>query len=258
MTENKRTGRCIFLAILLLLSLLIASCTPKASSDEGDESKATQPATAEATQLPSGKATSPPAGYSGEEVQVASPNELNSFRAQKTSWVKEVDGSETTETTTMEYVREPRAYHFSRSKAQGEPEEQIRVGDTLWAKVDVDYWREQQGMLIDSRWLLDFVGPIVLLPMGKTNPDGSTTWPDIKLVGKETVNGVQCKHYVYDWTIPYAMHWDIWVADQGDLPPVIVRLLRQASQKGYQDIEETETEINVTDINTSITIEPPK
>ena len=75
---------------------------------------------------------------------------------------------------------------------------------------------------------------------------------DMVLGDEEMVNGVHCKHYVYDFGD--TMHKEIWVADQSDLPPVVIRgMFRMETSQMV-----TAAEGNVYDINTPITIEPPK
>jgi hypothetical protein len=72
------------------------------------------------------------------------------------------------------------------------------------------------------------------------------------LVDEETVNGIHCKHYVIDRDMP-ALHVEAWVADQIDLPPVLIRGLRREKERNLTIY----TEINLTDINQPFTIEPP-
>jgi len=50
-------------------------------------------------------------------------------------------------------------------------------------------------------------------------------------------------------------HIKVWVADQSGLPPVLVRGLRDVTSDALPAIH---TEVNVTDINAPITIEPPE
>ena len=76
------------------------------------------------------------------------------------------------------------------------------------------------------------------------------------LVGTETVNGVRCKHYVADTEVRTArFHIEVWIADQSGMSPVLVRGLRDVTS---DILPATHTEVNVTDINEPITIEPPE
>ena len=132
----------------------------------------------------------------------------------------------------MERVREPPSWHLVTGFG-----EYVRIGDTFWVKAG-DTW--MQATAEDTEDAFDQLGDIM-------EPDS-----DMVLVGEETVNGVHCKHYVYDFE--ELMHKEIWVADQSDLPPVVIRgMFRMETSQMV-----TEAEGNVYDINTPITIEPPK
>ena len=71
------------------------------------------------------------------------------------------------------------------------------------------------------------------------------------LVNEETVNGIHCKHYSIDRDMP-GLHVEAWVADQPDLPPVLIRGLRRDIEKNTTIY----TEVNLTDVNKSFTINP--
>ncbi len=94
---------------------------------------------------------------------------------------------------------------------------------------------------------------------------------DVDYVGKEKVNGVNCKHYKVDSTVtvdsddPGAMmdeiessfKGDIWVADEGKLPEVAIKMVGTSTMKtgGIEVVSDMSTDI--TKINQSITISPP-
>ena len=77
---------------------------------------------------------------------------------------------------------------------------------------------------------------------------------DMVLMGEETMNDVRCNHYVKDIETPYSTHEEVWVANQSDLPPVVIRGLNRVEISGMV----TTIETNVYDINTPITIKAPQ
>jgi len=253
LNTNPKLRRYILLTFLLIFSLMTLSCGLLGGNEE-DKSKATRPL----------------AGSSGEEVQVASLNTLDSYRGRMTAWAKLRDGSESTETKTMEWVREPRAGHYIYTKPSGEIEEQIFMDDTEWTKVDGDAWTQRgslhsQGGLGFGFFAYAYDIPLILPYFVPIDPAlSSSLLKKATMAGEKTVEGIHCKHYVYDSPVqpvqfPVEWHLEIWVADQSDLPPVPVRLLLQQSQQLEDtDVLEIKTEINLYDFNAPITIEPPE
>ena len=118
----------------------------------------------------------------------------------------------------------------------------------------------------------------------------SSQWQNLVPVGYETVSDIRCIHYAVDEDVQkisdengviMAQHvkGDIWVVDQADIPPVILRMNVQMSVSGSQyspsdfliPSQEVPTpenlnmssqlsayyEYEVTDVNVPIKIEPP-
>jgi len=180
-----------------------------------------------------GEQATPLAEQTGASVEVASLDSLDSYRL---DWSVQTEMPATDTAMkisyTMEWVREPPSWHLVTSLG-----EYIGIGDTAWVKVGDTWIQVTQEEAADA---LDQLGEFMA-------PDS-----DMVLVGEEVVNGVRCKHYVYDFGD--MMHKEIWVADQADLPPVVIRgMFRMETTQMV-----TEAEGNVYDINTPITIEPPK
>jgi len=180
-----------------------------------------------------GEQTTPLAEQPGASVEVASLDSLDSYRL---DWSVQTEMPATDTVMKigyeMEWVREPPSVHLTTSLG-----EYIWIGDTFWVKAGNTWMQGTKDAAGDT---FDQLGDIM-------TPDS-----DMVLVGEETVNGVHCKHYVYDFGD--MMHKEIWVADQSDLPPVVIRgMFRMETAQMV-----TEAEGNVYDINTPITIEPPK
>ncbi|MCK4472927.1 MAG: hypothetical protein KAW49_14190, partial [Anaerolineae bacterium] len=185
----------------------------------------------------SGEQATPLAEQPGASVEVASLDDLDSYRLDWSVQMQMSAGGEMQMSYTMEWVQEPPARHLVMSIGGGPFGEYIWIGDTVWVKTG-DTW--MQATEEDAADAFDQLGDVM-------TPDS-----DMVLVGEETVNGVHCKHYVHDFGD--MMHKEIWVANQSDLPPIPIRGMFR--MKTTQMV--TEAEGNVYDINTPITIEPPK
>ncbi|GEM_PF-1188045 len=181
---------------------------------------------------PSGKEPTPQAEQPGGPAEVASLDSLDSYRLDWSVQVQISAGGGVKMSYTMEWVREPPSGHLVTGLG-----EYTWIDDNFWVKVG-NTW--MQGSQEEAENAFDQLGDLM-------EPDS-----DMVLAGEETVNGVHCQHYVYD--LEDTMHKEIWVADQSDLPPVVIRGMFRIETSQMV----TEAEGNVHDINTPITIEPPK
>jgi hypothetical protein len=191
------------------------------------------------TPPPSGEQTTPSAEQPGESVEYASLDTLDSYRLEWSVTIKTGD-TEVKSSYEMEWTKEPPAWHMVMSMGEGGPQvEYIWVDNTFWIKAG-DTWVEsgeaEAEDTLHQAW--DITAPS----------------DDMILTGEETVNGVHCNHYVKDIGAPYSVHEEVWVANQSDLPPVVIRGLNRMEMSGMV----TTIEANVYDINTPITIEAPK
>ncbi len=195
------------------------------------------------TGLPGGEAT-PPVGEAGVPVETAGLNGLDSYRIEMT-YRTAVGDTTTTATYTEEWVREPPARRSVILYAEGMPAmEYIVVGDSAWMKMG------EEWIAIAS----EDAGSADSQLVGLLEPDS-----EMILVGEETVNDVHCQHYVYDLNLgAQSFHHEIWLADQGDLPAVVVRVLYRSEVVTSGETVTVEGEANVYDINAPITIEPPQ
>jgi hypothetical protein len=181
----------------------------------------------------------PPAGEPAGAIQYADLNELDSYRLEWTVTIKTDDG-EATSGYQVEWTKEPLAAHLTMSVAEGIPPiEYVWANDTVWMNPG-------SGWMLGSKEDMD----------DTINQVGAVLTPedDMVLVGQETVNGVACQHYAKEITVQPAARLDIWIADQGNLPPVVVRGSSQMEMSGMTMI----TEANVYDINAPITIDVPQ
>jgi len=219
----------------------------------------------------------PPLASEESALEVADLNTLNSYRVNITWRGESEDGSESYEMTILEeWVKDPPARYFAMSTtaggAGGTPMiEMIQVGDTAWMNIG-ETWIKTEAS--DESF------------MGE---DLSDAWDGLlmddlsgmKLANTEKVNGIRCKHYTTDGettinvpdteeggTVKVSFEGEAWVADQADLPAVVVRQRAKMGGgffpmplAGADTPSETGTiywEYDLTDVNAPITIEPPE
>jgi hypothetical protein len=182
----------------------------------------------------------PPVGESGETVVYAELNELDSYHLE---WTVTVEVQDTAMATgyQVDWTADPLATHLTMSMGEGLPvTEYIWVADAVWMRVGGGEW--MLGGEEDMEDAINQVGEVL-------HPED-----EMVLQGQETVNGVACKHYVKETPAPYSTRLDVWVADQGNLPPVVVRGVQRLDMEAMTTIMEA----NVTQINAPLTIEPPQ
>ncbi len=258
-----------FLAIALLVVVSLA-CSPTGALPGGSQTQPTQPPAAQATS-PGGQPTSPPASKptvaatkpAAAAAKFASADELNSYRLKMSMWFKEGDKKQGPTVTTIEAVKQPPAKHTAMGQI-----EIITIGSDTWTKIG-GKWIKQPPPDQNANAGLS-------AEMMRQIQDKFT----YKELGKETVNGVSCKHYSYSGqatvTIPEGMKGEatvsgkgeMWVADQSGLLPVIIRdkgdmdmtiALAQPLPNGKKEMTlSMYIETELTDINTPITIKPPE
>jgi hypothetical protein len=175
--------------------------------------------------------------FAEEALPPGDLSELDSYRLVITIHI-ELEDDETTSTSTLEWVNEPRAFRQI-DEQEGFTMEMLGVGDQAWMRATGSDWLEIE---LDEE------------------PDlsGAAHWVDdgeAELVGTAVVNGVNTRHYRQEIVTPFGTgSSEAWVADQPGLPAVIIRSLMRLTQEG----QTTTTEVNLYDINQPIIIEPPR
>lgn len=177
---------------------------------------------------------------------------LDSYRATVTTWQINKDGSESSETVNLTWLRDPPAVHFI-NPSFTEHEELIAIGDFAWDKVD-DVWVKNPDKLdvnvaftqAERLWLSSILGR-----------NYEYFWQEAILVGEETVNGVQTRQYALDMdALPGRnIHVEVWIANQPDLPPVPIRGIYETIQSGATTLR---IEADITGINAPVVIEAPE
>jgi hypothetical protein len=272
--------RTVFLAFIALLSLLLLSCnltrcrerkdkenTETAAPTPTTTASAWTPPTATATTVagaqtpPTATATTaaraqtsptatavaqPPSDQAAGPVEMDDLNALQTYRADWTTRIQ-MPGQDGAMALSykLEWVKDPPAQHVWMEMAFNPFSEVIWVGDKVWVKAG-DKWVVGNDESTKNAF--------------KNFHDAMDTDDEMTLVGSDTINGVQAKHYTYDLSGPnqkVKIHREIWVADQSGLPKVPIRALFRMENVSSQGTLVTETEANLYDINTPIEIKPP-
>jgi hypothetical protein len=196
---------------------------------------------------------------------------LDSYRLEMTWRVESEDGSESYEMIFVEeWTRDPPARHLMMSGSETGAEttpftEIITIEDTTWVRMG-DTWMEMPAP--EGAWMSDawegFFADV----------------DDWNYEGSETVNGVNCRHYISGgettFTVPdpetggtatIDAEAEIWVADESGLPSVVVRQ-RARIEGGFIPLPTAGVpadgggtvylESDLTSINEPISIQPPE
>ena len=133
--------------------------------------------------------------------------------------------------------------------------EVIWIGEQAWVKIGRRPWVSVQVAALETEYAGQVVGVGELLPY---IPQARRVLPD------ETVNGIACKHYVYDIDDLQTesgmtdASGDIWVAKDGGY---VVRLTMNG-QGTYYDTYSASGTLNLVydlyDVNAPISINPPR
>ncbi len=281
--------RLIWLVLLLAgLVLAIAACGGDKATSE--PAATTAPATSKPADTPVPAATQKPAdtpaptlaptSAAEEELapdQVAKVSDMNSYRATiDIQWQGTTTSSQKIESSMnmmVEYVREPRAEHLSiygtslasQGFTKDQPMEMYIIGDTTYMYV-MGMWMQTPSS--DST---EGLGDTFLM----TSDDVLKNAKNSKYVGRETVNGVDAKHYRFDETALDSADMagskidraegDVWIAVDGSY---VVKMDATMFGKEMSVPGDTGDEVaadgsmrmvmNVTDVNKSIAIEVPQ
>ncbi len=189
---------------------------------------------------------------------------LDSYRA-RIVWRFEADAGESFEMNIQQEVtRDPSALRAVMTGVFGDEDEEmeiIQIGDTTWTSYGGEWFQMQSTE--DS---MDMFGDFITAE-DLSNLDDS----DYEYQGRETVNGIRCRHYRLRPSAAQAallfgqsdlenFEIEMWVADESNLPEFAVRAV--VTWTGNWDDDEmghgrmTLTQ-EIYDINANFTIEPP-
>ena len=267
-----------------------AEAASTSATAEPTPAPTTVAATAEPTPAPSTEAPTeePTPAPSGKAVAWDGSTGLNSYR-EVTVMRDGGPGGAVLSELTAEWSAATSASWYTVGYDGGSAMEQITIGNTRWARMADKPWIEttlaqedraawESKMSLAQLW--GDPGEVeadleAVLPAGIELVPAQIFPLDIKsalvLDGEETVNSVHCRRYAVDTDLAYShaipgggeikytghAKGVIWVADQSGIPPVIVRAWMD--EVLITDGKESHPywEHNITNINQSITIEPP-
>lgn len=239
------------------------------------QGQATTPAEAAPTEAPATPTSEPapteaPQPQPEEETYTLNPDDwqasvatLSSFRQKVVlDFVADGSGVHSKATYEGEVTTNPTALHSILS-VEGEAASQlpsnrvelIWIGDQAWVKVGRKPWVQVPVTALETKYAGQVVGVGELLPFIQ---QARRVMPD------ETINGIPCKHYVYDISDLQteagmtSAQGDIWVAKDGDY---VVRLTLNGHGTYYGAYTSSGT-LNLVydlfDVNTPISINPPR
>jgi hypothetical protein len=215
---------------------------------------------------------------------IASPEDtLDSYRMRTTTRLLEGEGLLGEEFNTEQaWVREPPASHTVMYGSSGDiATEVITIGDSTWVKVG-DTWIKSEGGQGAGGVSSSAAQESLKATLEDILQDMENA---MKPAGEDTVNGVHCQRYTVDTEFSISppipedvpeearqlmptemaghVKGEICVADQRGVPPVIVgsQTTQEITFKYASRDDETmvyEEKRDLYDINTPITIEPPK
>ncbi len=258
--------------ILMLSCMALVACGGGDDEEEGGATadataEATADATAEATAEVTEDATAEATGDSGFG-EFGNLDDLKSYRMHMESTAQSPSmtgaGMETIDMTMdMAVVNDPppMATHMVMPDPSGMgmgDMEIITIGNTTWLKMGGDSWMESTVEETDTQ-----------------EPEDITEYldmdNDLDYQGKEKVNGVNCKHYLVSTDINVDVadapggvgelearyEGEVWIADESGLPEVMIRWKGTSEMETMGQTMISEDQIDITDINESITISPP-
>lgn len=231
--------------------------------EDAEEEGAAEGTTEEPTEVPT-EESAKESGESGEEASLPEVDPdaldgLNSYRLRIVTQLVMEDGTTEGMTMEQEYTRDPAARRFVTSGGEEGAMEWVQIGDQSWICFD-DACTQTQA---DVEELTAGFGESL-----EVEPSDFATDSNTRFVGKETVNGISTRHYVFDLDEMQALvpsqgetseaQGDIWIADEADLPSFMVRfaITWKEARDGNEGSGEFSYEIY--DVNAPITIEPPE
>jgi len=183
---------------------------------------------------------------------------LDSYRMRLTSQWTPKDGSPEGMVMEEEFTREPAASRMVIDTGEQGATEIVRVGDTMWFCSNGSCAQTQQS----EEDLESGFGALAF------KPEDFAANTDYDYAGKESVNGINTRHYVLKLSeVQVALlsqgkvsdiKADVWVADESGLPEFVARY--QITWKEVRTEREGSTVFSyeIYDVNAPITIEPPE
>jgi hypothetical protein len=225
---------------------------------EGVVSTALAETSAEATPKPeledtAGEDTSSP------ELDPDALSGLDSYRVRMTSQWTPPEGPGEVMTIEQAHTREPAAQRFVIDMGDDVRTELVQIEDQAWYCSGGGCSQIQA----DPEDLASSFGDAMILDPADVTQDANA-----RFVGRESLNGVQTRHYVLDVTDMQAaalargevanMKSDVWIADEPTLPSYTARFEMSWDETRGGDAGKSEFSYDVYDVNSAFAIEPPE
>jgi regulation of enolase protein 1 (concanavalin A-like superfamily) len=238
-----------------------STSTSKPTTTGGSSSTTTSLTTSSTTSMPT------PGGF----PDIADMKSLSSYRLSIMN--KGVEGIAAGMVTYLKYewVKANQAEHAWMEDANGNVTEvYIKIGNKYWMWIGIGGmgWVEQQPQTTTTS---PGASSDIAAQLKKAMQDVANSKASFKKIGTETVNGVSCSHYQFEYSLTTELPslgggtqkatehstGDMWIASQSGLPAVIIssRVNSDITMDSGKTVMDTET--NLTDIGAAITINPP-
>ncbi|HOT91719.1 MAG TPA: hypothetical protein PLJ78_06915 [Anaerolineae bacterium] len=233
----------------------------KPQEDKPQEDKGESPTATQAPAATSAPATAEPEDEGTLNIDPEALKDLNSYRMKMVWNFTAEDGTVEEFNIEEEAIRDPLAQHYTMNSAEGSMEF-VLIGDTQWSRFGDEWMQTTAG---EGESLGQF-GQSLVQPdemLSGANKDA------FKYVGKETVKGLNTRHYQLkdnSWDAAWGFNvtdvedarMDIWIVDEKNLPQVMTRF--EMTVKGTFEDERKGTLAltwEIFDFNVPFTIEPP-
>jgi regulation of enolase protein 1 (concanavalin A-like superfamily) len=255
--------------VIIMLGSLPLACLKKSTSTESTKTATGGGQTSTGTS-PSAGTTTTSTGTSatgtgpGGMPSIVDNKELASYRFTIMTKVVEGMGAGMVNYMKYEWVKAQQAEHAWMEDANGKVQEvYIHIGDKEWMYMPGMGWIEQPPQTTTPAGVpSDLADQIKHAEKSRFDKKGS-----------ETVNNVKCIKYEFEYdmtmetpnlgaggTIKTDIHstGNVWIADQGDLPAVMIKSVSTSNMVSSGTTTVVESEQNLTDIGANITINPPE
>lgn len=195
---------------------------------------------------------------SSEEIDAKDLSGLESYRMRTVAqWTPGGDAPQEGYSMEMEYTKNPPASRMVMENEGGKIE---------WVQIEDASWLCQAGTCTQYAGSAEDVAST--FGAFSLDPTSLTADSDSEYVGRETVNGINARHYTLKLNALQVaamaqgdvtdIHSDAWIADEADRPSFVTRYTLTWKETRGEQKGTYEYTYDVYDVNTPITIEPPE
>ncbi|MFL7793803.1 MAG: hypothetical protein AB8I69_16790 [Anaerolineae bacterium] len=193
-----------------------------------------------------------------EDIDAEDLSGLESYRMRTVAqWTPEGDAPQEGFSMEMEYTKNPPASRMVMENEGGKIE---------WVQIEDTTWLCQAGTCAQYAGSAEDVAST--FGAFSLDPTSLTADSDSEYVGRETVNGINARHYALKLNALQVtalaqgdvtdIHSDAWIADESSLPAFVTRYTLTWKETRGEQKGTYEYTYDVYDVNAAITIEPPE